>query len=83
MLQKIICITLLLNILPCFIGFIDSSQNNLMLMPYPMQVVIKNESGMTIDRNFFTELKGFSSEFLTYAVERLHSRIETQTGLPV
>ena len=46
-----------------------------------MQVVIKNESGMTIDRNFFTELKGFSSEFLTYAVERLHTRIEAQTGL--
>ena len=60
---------------------VDTSRNKLRLMPYPMQVSSKSVQGMIIDRYFFVEISGDTSNILTHAVERLYDRIEAQTGL--
>ena len=78
---SIIFLNILLSKLTNCAFSVDTSQERLMLMPYPKDISIENSPGMVIDRYFFAEINGDSSDILTNTVKRLYDRIEAQTGL--
>ena len=58
------------------------SDDSLILMPYPKRVnILLGQPAMTIDKSFIVELDESKSDILSAAIERLYTRLETQTGL--
>ena len=70
-----------LGLVAQLVVLVNTLNDDINLMPYPRQLITRKAPGMTIDRNFVAEIKEVSSNVLTYAVERLYTRIEAQTGL--